>query len=111
MKTEQYYLMTQEQYSLGKILPPSTITFFTDNGTTDVMKITKEGIWVNPNLTVDKAATAVIEVLDGHIKALVKRKPLSDEEIEKIIFNWDDVDEEMDLVEFARAIEAAHGIK
>ena len=66
--------MTQEQYSLGKILPPSTITFFTDNGATDVMKITKEGIWVNPNLTVDKAATAVIEALDEHIKALVKRQ-------------------------------------
>lgn len=39
-----------------------------------------------------------------------KRQPLSDEYIERIILYWDDVDEEMDLVEFARVIEKAHGI-
>lgn len=39
-----------------------------------------------------------------------KRKPLSDSVIERIIFDWDDAEEEMDLVEFARAIEAAHSI-
>lgn len=40
-----------------------------------------------------------------------KRQPLSDEYIEKVILYWDDVDEEMDLVEFARAIEKVHGIE
>jgi len=39
-----------------------------------------------------------------------KRQPLSDSVIERIIFDWDDAEEEMDLVEFARAIEAAHSI-
>ena len=39
-----------------------------------------------------------------------KRQPLSDEYIERVILNWDDVDEDMDLVEFARVIEKAHGI-
>jgi hypothetical protein len=39
-----------------------------------------------------------------------KREPLSDSVIERIIFDWDDAEEEMDLVEFARAIEAAHSI-
>ena len=39
-----------------------------------------------------------------------KRQPLSDSVIEQLIFDWDDADEEMDLVEFARAIEKTHGI-
>lgn len=38
-----------------------------------------------------------------------KREPLSDTDIIKIIMTWHD-DEEIDLVEFAHAIEAAHGI-
>ena len=102
-------MTTEQQYSLGKILPPSTITFFTDNGATEVMKITKEGIWVNPNLIVDETATAVIEVLDQHIKALVKRKPLSEEEIVKVLRD-DDFNLPASAFEIARAIEAAHGI-
>ena len=40
-----------------------------------------------------------------------KRLPLRDSDIERMIFNWDDKDEEMDLVDFARAIEKAHGIE
>ena len=64
-----------EQYTLANaVLPPSSITFF---GTfpmsnTKVMEITKDGIWANPDVSVDDTAKAVLDALDGYIKKLVK---------------------------------------
>ena len=76
-----------------------------------VMTISKDGVWVNPNMTVDEAATAVIAVLGKHIKALVNRQPLSVQEIDAINKSIDKyIPIETAKVMFARKIEAAHGI-
>ena len=45
----------EQQYLLGVISPPSSVTFMMNNND-EVMRITKEGVWVNPNLTVDEAS-------------------------------------------------------
>ena len=39
----------------------------------EVMRISRTGIWVNPDMAVDEAAKAVLEALDKNIKILVQR--------------------------------------
>ena len=66
--------MTDSQNIVGAIAPPTSIVFF---GTfpmsnTKVMEITKDGIWVNPDVSVDETAKAVLNALEGYIKNLVE---------------------------------------
>jgi predicted ATPase len=71
-------------------LLPDTIHFnhTIGNDQTEVMRISRDGVWVNPNMPVDDAAKAVLAALDSHIKMLVEsaereRKPwigLTDDE-------------------------------
>jgi hypothetical protein len=42
------------------------------NDQTAVMRITRDGVWVNPDVSVDDAAKAVLAALDSHIKMLVE---------------------------------------
>ena len=70
--------MSMEDYNFQKpsaAITPAAITFF---GTfsmqnTKVMEITKDGIWVNPDLSVDDTAKAVINALEVYINTLVER--------------------------------------
>ena len=39
----------------------------------EVMRITRTGIWVNPDITVNEAAKAVLKSIDENIKFLVQR--------------------------------------
>ena len=73
-------MTTEQQYSLCETLAPNTITF-TRNAAEKVMTISKDGVWVNPNVPVDEASAAVIEALDQHIKALVKRETAQRDEL------------------------------
>ena len=53
---------------------PSNIRFY--RGTPDnaeVLRISKDGIWANPDVPADEAAQAVLRVLDGYIKQMVER--------------------------------------
>lgn len=65
----------------------NNIIFFNGGGHTaanEVMRISTTGITVNPKMSVDEAADAVIRVLDGYIKVMVsvaisqERKRLAD---------------------------------
>jgi len=40
---------------------------------TEVMRITKDGVYVNPEVTIDYAARTVLEALDSQIKVLVQK--------------------------------------
>ena len=54
----------------------SHITFLAPKGTfehTEVMRITKDGVFVNPNVAVDDAAKTVLDALDDQIKVLVQK--------------------------------------
>ena len=44
-----------------------------DEQAKEVMRITRTGIWVNPDMTVNEAAKAVLESIDKNIKFLVQR--------------------------------------
>jgi len=54
----------------------SHITFLTPKGAfehTEVMRITKDGVFVNPDVDVDDAAKTVLDALDDQIKVLVQK--------------------------------------
>ena len=56
-------------------LLPDTIRFFhtIENSKTEVMRITRDGVWVNPDLEVDEVAKAVLNALDSQIKVLIQK--------------------------------------
>jgi hypothetical protein len=60
---------------VGVTPPPSTITFFSNipEPRVKVMEITKDGIWVNPDVSVDDTAKAVLNALEVYIKNLVEK--------------------------------------
>ena len=54
----------------------SHITFLTPKGVfehTEVMRITSDGVFVNPNVAVDDVAKTVLDALDDQIKILVQK--------------------------------------
>ncbi len=61
-------------------LKPDTIHFnhTIENAKTEVMRITKDGVWVNPNMEVDETAKAVLDALSSQVKVLVQ-KAIEDE--------------------------------
>lgn len=55
-------------------LLPDTIHFnHTMDNQTEVMRITRDGVWVNPDMQVDEIATSVLHALDYQVKVLVQR--------------------------------------
>ncbi len=55
---------------------PNSIKFFNTIGgiqNTEVLRMTKDGIWANPDVPPDEAAKAVLQALDWHIKEMVER--------------------------------------
>jgi len=60
--------------------PTGNICFFgthADNST-EVLRLSKDGVWANPDIPVDKAAKLVLEAIDHNIKVLVE-KAVADE--------------------------------
>ena len=53
---------------------PDTIHFHhtMNNDNTEVMRITRDGVWVNPDMSIDDTAKAVLAALDSQIKVLVQ---------------------------------------
>lgn len=43
------------------------------DSSTEVMRITREGIWVNPDVPVDDTAKAVLKAIEGYVDVLVQR--------------------------------------
>jgi hypothetical protein len=56
-------------------LLPDTIHFnhTRDNDKTEVMRITRDGVWVNPDIAVDETAKAVLDALSSQVRVLVQR--------------------------------------
>ena len=88
-------------------LPFNTIRFNStiQNANTEVMRINRDGVWVNPDIPVEEAAKAVLDALDSQIKVLLQSAQrewvgLTDEER-----YLNDVRTEEEI-EYARAIEA-----
>ena len=61
----------------------------TINDKTEVMRITREVVWVNPDLAVDETAKAVLDALDSHIKVLVQNAVKAEREAcAKVCDGW-----------------------
>jgi hypothetical protein len=59
-------------YKLQEPLP-NAIQFRVDYGQTEVFRISKDGVWANPDVPADEAAKKVIEAMDGYIKQMIER--------------------------------------
>lgn len=63
-------------YKLRDLQPTNSIQFFNNvsNGpSVEVLRISKDGIWVNPDVPADEAAKKVLEAIDHNIKFMVER--------------------------------------
>jgi hypothetical protein len=70
-------------YKLQDLQPTNSILFFgkVNDQQTEVLRISKDGIWANPDIPTDEAAKKVLEALDSNIKHLLEhaRQRLRDE--------------------------------
>jgi hypothetical protein len=70
-----------ERWALGTAstckCPEETTIEWTDSSI-EVLRLSKDGVWANPDIPVDKAAKLVLEAIDHNIKVLVE-KAVADE--------------------------------
>ena len=73
--------MTEETNNIGVFKAPSDIHFMGYEKATnslmlrssvDLMRMSRDGIWVNPDIPVDEAAKQVLEILDNALKNMVR---------------------------------------
>ena len=50
----------------------NTIQFYSDKST-EVLRLSKDGIWANPDIPADDVAKLVLEAIDYNIKVLIKK--------------------------------------
>lgn len=63
-----------QQYKLHDSRPNSILFFGAVNDQrTEVLRISKDGIWANPDVPVDDAAKAVLAAVDGYVKGMVEK--------------------------------------
>jgi hypothetical protein len=58
----------------------NTIQFHSGTPATEVLRLTKDGIWANPDIPADDAAKLVLEAIDHNIKILVQKAVLAERE-------------------------------
>jgi hypothetical protein len=58
----------------------NTIQFHSETPATEVLRLTKDGIWANPDIPADDAAKLVLEAIDANIKILVQKAVLAERE-------------------------------
>jgi hypothetical protein len=58
----------------------NTIQFHSGTPATEVLRLSKDGIWANPDIPADDAAKLVLESIDDNIKILVQKAVLAERE-------------------------------
>ena len=53
--------------------PTSKIVFGPSDGSTEVLRLSKDGIWANPDVPADDAAKLVLAAIDSNIQRMVER--------------------------------------
>ena len=56
------------------------IQFHSGTPATEVLRLSKDGIWANPEIPADDAAKLVLEAIDDNIKILVQKAVLAERE-------------------------------
>ena len=59
--------------SIRTIPQPSGKIQFYSSDTVEVMRLSRDGVWANPDVPVNETAQAVLNALDANIKLLVQR--------------------------------------
>jgi hypothetical protein len=60
---------------------------------TEVLRLSKDGIWANPDIPADDAAKLVLEAIDDNIKILVQKAVLAEREAcAKVCFGFEGAD-------------------
>ena len=68
----------------------NTIQFHSGTPATEVLRLSKDGIWANPDIPADDAAKLVLEAIDANIKVLVQKAVLDEREAcAKEAESWD----------------------
>jgi hypothetical protein len=57
-----------------------TIQFHSETLAIEVLRLSKDGIWANPDIPADDAAKLVLEAIDDNIKILVQKAVLAERE-------------------------------
>ena len=58
----------------------NTIQFHSGTPATEVLRLSKDGLWANPDIPADDAAKLVLEAIDHNIKILVQKAMLDERE-------------------------------
>ena len=86
----------------------NSIQFYSGTDATEVLRLSKEGIWANPDIPADEAAKLVLEAIDYNIKVLVQKAVEAErEECAKecdIQASWGNVDERFGARQCSHAI-------
>ena len=59
--------------SKGTSMTTNTIIFSSNNPSVEVLRLSKDGIWANPDVPADEAGKLVLEAIDYNIKVLVQK--------------------------------------
>jgi len=57
----------------GKLIIPAHITFYSNDDGTEILRLTRDGVFVNPEIKPDETAKAVLDAIDSQIKVLVQK--------------------------------------
>jgi hypothetical protein len=66
----------------------NTIQFHSGTPATEVLRLSKDGIWANPDIPADDAAKLVLEAIDANIKILVQKAVLAEREACARVCDW-----------------------
>ena len=58
----------------------NNIQFHSETPAIEVLRLSKDGIWANPDIPADDAAKLVLEAIDDNIKILVQKAVLAERE-------------------------------
>jgi len=90
----------------------NTIQFHSEAPATEVLRLSKDGIWANPDIPADDAAKLVLEAIDHNIKILVQKAVLAEREACAKVCDVEAMKyREVDAFECAAAIRARGEIK
>ena len=85
----------------------NSIQFHSGSAGLEVLRLSKDGIWANPDIPADEAAKLVLEAIDCNIKALVDRAVADEREAcAKVCEEQWGIDGTRTAQEFAAAIRA-----
>lgn len=107
--------MTEESNSVGVFKAPSDIHFMgyekvanssIPHSSIELMRMSRDGIWVNPDIPVEETAKQVLEILDNALKNMVRIAVEAEREAcalvcDRIAEEERHVDEQAELCAFA----------